>query len=548
MMKPDIKAGSGLATALAQHSSATAHTMLANSEMLGRNINHIFDRMERNRALKAQEEQRKLDNAYRDNAFSEQKAANERSYNYQKERDLAKDNQWQQEMGLRQQELGLKSQQVAQGWASANLHQQQANQLRLGMEGAAELSKDAQNFISANAPQSQSKEEADKARMQAQSTQTTPQQPALQSYLSAQYAISQRNTQAQEKQDSALNRIPFFAISSVKAQKPEITMQSNIPKEAELAEVEAEIAKLEAQKGIKTSQTSQPQSAQSNLEVSTGTTPQGNYLSAQYAISQRNAQAPQEKQEQVNYLSRQWEIKNTPQTTQEAQNTQNAQKREVALTGYPRIDYKLIKGIQLNTQDIHLLRQAGHNDTYINKVQGDINVRKTNMNTLTKEMTELSELYRASEVVLSMLREESNLDGAIDRFAQNVSRGIWETDAQEAEWQKEAETLLNGMTRLRYGNQIDSAKRKEAENQFGFAKRAYSVKHNAGVMKGVLKEIINRGELLLQKSDMSGVNVKDAKNFMNRLELAKEHLGYLNGLNKDFSNYKDSDIKRYKED
>lgn len=338
--------------------------------------------------------------------------------------------------------------------------------------------------------------------------------------------------------------------------------------EAELAQVEAEIAKLEAQKGIKTSQTSQPQSAQPNLEVSTGTTPQGNYLSAQYAINQRNAQAqaPQVKQDsstQGNYLSRQWEINQAKeqQNTQKAQkreflkdfydtinNPQNAQKRDVALTGYPRIDYKLIKGIQLNTQDIHLLRQAGHNDTYINKVQGDINVRKTNINTLTKEMTELSELYRASEVVLSMLREESHLDGAIDRFAQNFSRGIWETNAQEAEWQKEADTLLNGMTRLRYGNQIDSAKRKEAENQFGFAKRAYSVKHNAGVMKGVLEEIINRGELLLQKSDISGVNMKDAKNFVNRLQLAKEHLGYLNSLNKDFSDYKDKDIKRYKED
>lgn len=341
--------------------------------------------------------------------------------------------------------------------------------------------------------------------------------------------------------------------------------------EAELAQVEAEIAKLEAQKGIKTSQTSQPQSAQPNLEVSTGTTPQGNYLSAQYAINQRNAQAqaPQEKQDsstQGNYLSRQWEInqakeqQNTPTQNEQSKreflkdfydtihNPQNANKRDVALTGYPRIDFKLIKGIQLNTQDIHLLRQAGHNDTYINKVQGDINVRKTNINTLTKEMTELSELYRASEVVLSMLREESHLDGAIDRFAQNFSRGIWETNAQEAEWQKEADTLLNGMTRLRYGNQIDSAKRKEAENQFGFAKRAYSVKHNAGVMKGVLEEIINRGELLLQKSDISGVNMKDAKNFVNRLQLAKEHLGYLNSLNKDFSNYKDNDIKRYKED
>lgn len=334
-----------------------------------------------------------------------------------------------------------------------------------------------------------------------------------------------------------------------------------------IADLQQRINALEAQKGI---QTSQPQSAQPNSAVftNTGTTPQGNYLSAQYAINQRNAQAqaPQVKQDsstQGNYLSRQWEI-NQAKEQQNAQNTQkrellkdfydtinnpqNANKRDVPLTGYPRIDYKLIKGIQLNTQDIHLLRQAGHNDTYINKVQGDINVRKTNINTLTKEMTELSELYRASEVVLSMLREESHLDGAIDRFAQNFSRGIWETNAQEAEWQKEADTLLNGMTRLRYGNQIDSAKRKEAENQFGFAKRAYSVKHNAGVMKGVLEEIINRGELLLQKSDISGVNMKDAKNFVNRLQLAKEHLGYLNSLNKDFSNYKDNDIKRYKED
>ena len=335
-----------------------------------------------------------------------------------------------------------------------------------------------------------------------------------------------------------------------------------------IADLQQRINALEAQKGI---QTSQPQSAQQNSAVftNTGTTPQGNYLSAQYDINQRNAQAqaPQVKQDsstQGNYLSRQWEINQAKeqQNTQKAQkrevllkdfydtihNPQNANKRDVALTGYPRIDYKLIKGIQLNTQDIHLLRKAGHNDTYINKVQGDINVRKTNINTLTKEMTELSELYRASEVVLSMLREESHLDGAIDRFAQNFSRGIWETNAQEAEWQKEADTLLNGMTRLRYGNQIDSAKRKEAENQFGFAKRAYSVKHNAGVMKGVLEEIINRGELLLQKSDISGVNMKDAKNFVNRLQLAKEHLGYLNSLNKDFSNYKDNDIKRYKED
>ena len=305
-----------------------------------------------------------------------------------------------------------------------------------------------------------------------------------------------------------------------------------------IADLQQRINALEAQKGI---QTSQPQSAQQNSAVftNTGTTPQGNYLSRQWEINQAKEQQNTQKAQKREFLKDFYDTIHNPQ---------NANKRDVALTGYPRIDYKLIKGIQLNTQDIHLLRQAGHNDSYINKVQGDINVRKTNINTLTKEMTELSELYRASEVVLSMLREESHLDGAIDRFAQSFSRGIWETNAQEAEWQKEADTLLNGMTRLRYGNQIDSAKRKEAENQFGFAKRAYSVKHNAGVMKGVLEEIINRGELLLQKSDISGVNMKDAKNFVNRLQLAKEHLGYLNSLNKDFSNYKDNDIKRYKED
>ncbi|MDY2584082.1 hypothetical protein [Helicobacter sp.] len=348
-----------------------------------------------------------------------------------------------------------------------------------------------------------------------------------------------------------------------------MTVEQNAQLEAKykiIADLQQRINVLQAQKGI---QTSQPQSEQPNSAVTnTGTTPQDNYLSWQYDTNQRNAQAQQDSAPQGNYLSGQWEIhqkkaQQQPQPTQNKQstrefllkdfydtiyNTQNANKRDVVLTGYPRIDYKLIKGIQLNTQDIHLLRKAGHNDSYINKIQGDINVRKTNINTLAKEMTELSELYRASEVVLSMLREESNLDGAMDRFAQNVSRGIWETNAQEAEWQKEANTLLNGMTRLRYGNQIDKAKRKEAEDEFGFAKRAYSVKHNAGVMKGVLKEIINRGELLLQKSDISGVNMKDAKNFVNRLQLAKEHLGYLNSLNKDFSDYKDKDIKRYKED
>ena len=53
--------------------------------------------------------------------------------------------------------------------------------------------------------------------------------------------------------------------------------------EAQLAQVNKEIAELEAQKGIKTSQTSQPQPAQPNSVVFTnGATPQDNYFSCQY--------------------------------------------------------------------------------------------------------------------------------------------------------------------------------------------------------------------------------------------------------------------------
>lgn len=243
-MKPDIKAGSSLAAALAQHSNATAHTMLANSEMLGRNLNHIFDRMERNRVLKAQEEQRQLDNAYRENAFNEQKATNERNYNFEREKYNNAKQQWAQEFALKKEALNYDN----------ALKKTQLDYFK-NFRGKGETSVDAlflpdenMDYAKEQTPQPQqqmlflSREEADKAR-QAQPTQTTPQHPAPQSYLSAQYAINQRNAQPQppqEKQDSALNRIPFFAISSVKVQKPEITMQSNNPKDKAM---EAELSK-----------------------------------------------------------------------------------------------------------------------------------------------------------------------------------------------------------------------------------------------------------------------------------------------------------------
>lgn len=104
-----------------------------------------------------------------------------------------------------------------------------------------------------------SREEADKAIMQAQSTQTTPQQPAPQSYLSAQYDINQRNAQAKipnahpqaPNQPSFLRQsIPFEAIGNpVKIPQPQIIMQSNNPKrdEAEFNQKMAEADKMISQ-------------------------------------------------------------------------------------------------------------------------------------------------------------------------------------------------------------------------------------------------------------------------------------------------------------
>ena len=216
-MRPDIHAGSTIANAIAHNANATANTMLANSQMLGNNLSNIFETMNRNRALREQEEQRKLDNAYRENAFNYQKAADERNYNYQKERDLAKDNQWAQEMGL-------KRQQVAQGWGHADLYKQQAEALRFQNERNRQLYSDDYMPIPPDTtptPQPQvflSQEEADKARMQAQSTQTTPQQPAPQSYLSAQWEINQRKAQAQSSKPLTYTYFNYLDEKNAKAQ------------------------------------------------------------------------------------------------------------------------------------------------------------------------------------------------------------------------------------------------------------------------------------------------------------------------------------------
>lgn len=211
-MRPDIHAGSTIANAIAHNANATANTMLANSQMLGNNLSNIFETMNRNRALREQEEQRKLDNAYRENTFNYQKAADERNYNYQKERDLAKDNQWAQEMGL-------KRQQVAQGWGHADLYKQQAEALRFQNERNRQLYSDDYMPIPPDTtptPQPQVFLTREEALKQAQQ-QTQPTQPK-ESYLSAQWEINQRNAQAQSSKPLTYTYFNYLDEKNAKAQ------------------------------------------------------------------------------------------------------------------------------------------------------------------------------------------------------------------------------------------------------------------------------------------------------------------------------------------
>ena len=217
-MRPDIHAGSTIANAIAHNANATSHTMLANSEILGRNLSNIFETMNRNRALREQEEQRKLDNAYRENAFNYQKVADERNYNYQKERDLAKDNQW-------AQEIGLKRQQVAQGWGHADLYKQQAEALRFQNERNRQLYSDDYMPIPPDTtptPQPQVFLTREEALKQA------PQQPSF---------LAQHRTQ----QDNGIPKMVAAVINKKgQIEQPQIVMRSKNPKDKAM---EAELNK-----------------------------------------------------------------------------------------------------------------------------------------------------------------------------------------------------------------------------------------------------------------------------------------------------------------
>ena len=262
-MKPDIHAGSGMANAIAHNANATAHTMLANSEILGRNLSNIFETMNRNRALREQEEQRKLDNAYRENAFNYQKAADERNYNYQKERDLAKDNQWAKEYALQKETSNYDN----------RLKQAQADYYRNNK------SKGDNEFVNAffNSPMEQQTENTPQQESQPQvfltqevalkqaQQQTQPTQPK-ESYLSAQWEINQRKAQAPQQpsflaqhrtqQDNGIPKM-MAAVMNQNGQikQPQIVMRSNNQygnKEAELRkQLQERTAYLQELKGSK---------------------------------------------------------------------------------------------------------------------------------------------------------------------------------------------------------------------------------------------------------------------------------------------------------
>ncbi|TLD83967.1 hypothetical protein LS70_003940 [Helicobacter sp. MIT 11-5569] len=71
--REDIRAGSGLAQALASNYNAQAQTRVQNAALLGQNLNNAFESMRIHRQDALKEAQQEKDNAYRDNAFNWQK-------------------------------------------------------------------------------------------------------------------------------------------------------------------------------------------------------------------------------------------------------------------------------------------------------------------------------------------------------------------------------------------------------------------------------------------------------------------------------------------
>lgn len=205
-----------------------------------------------------------------------------------------------------------------------------------------------------------------------------------------------------------------------------------------IADLQQRINALEAQKGIQTLQTSQPQSAQPNSAVftNTGTTPQDNYFSWQYEVNQRKAQekAQQDSTPKESYLSAQWEINQRkaqeqaeqqptqPQesywSAQYARQQQAQDYPDYPKTGIPPIDRKIAQKIPLSALDISDVKRITGLD--LQKYSADLNVKKTD---LTQGIRKMNSAFSAIESTLDLMNETEKSAGRIN----TINRGLHNT-------------------------------------------------------------------------------------------------------------------------
>lgn len=266
--------------------------------------------------------------------------------------------------------------------------------------------------------------------------------------------------------------------------------------EAQLAQVNKEIAELEAQKGIKTSQTSQPQPAQPNSVVFTnGATPQDNYLSWQYEVNQRkqNAQA------------------------QGAQNPSNNK----TMTRLEWIQHKLENGMPLDLMEQWALKKAGIDPS---KLSADLNVKKTE---ITKNHETLGNLQRAmasSHNLILKAKDQAGFWKSVDRWLHRKTKGYTDlSDGNDQYMTKDYGNTTNIAAIIKDGGRTSDESLRIAQEMYGTM--ASSPEMVAGKLSGALYGMLNRMNAEFLKLQSKGQKIpQNYKNYFQAYEYLYDYL------------------------
>ena len=270
---------------------------------------------------------------------------------------------------------------------------------------------------------------------------------------------------------------------------------------------------LNERKGI---QTSQPSAQPNSAVTTTGTTPQDNYLSGQWEINQKKAQQqPQPTQPQESYWSAQY-----------ARQQQQEQSEIPHVTGYPKIDAKIANGTPLTYKEIAGLKYLGFD---INKLNADLNVRKTSINKDIEELKEISNALRASEIVLSMLNDESGKANDFGRMVNRWSKGFYPLNDNERQWVNAADNFRRTLDKFAWGNQLSNKKEEISIEKNGIGQRFSTIGENVGILRDGMEMLLNHAASIMKSAKLKGLNLsdKDLGIITKRLQNAQENIKYM---------------------